>query len=116
MLFISVFFVFFFLDKFKADFDAVALVFNIMCVICATYWQTFFCIYANMVTDKVADVGFSAYDAEWYAYPLKLQKYNLVMIARSQEEIHFSGLNFMYCTLEYFGKVSVTLNVITFDA
>lgn len=83
-----------------------------MCVICATYWQTFFCIYANKVTDEVADVGFSAYDAEWYAYPLKLQKYNLVMIGRSQEEIHFSGLNFMYCTLEYFGKVSVIWTVI----
>lgn len=92
--------------------DAVALVFNFMCVICATYWQTFFCIYANRVTDEVANVGFAAYDAEWYAYPLKFQKYNLVMIARSQEIMQFSGLNFMYCTLEYYGKVSILLTVI----
>lgn len=83
-----------------------------MCVICATYWQTFFCIYANRVTDEVANVGFAAYDAEWYAYPLKFQKYNLVMIARSQEIMQFSGLNFMYCTLEYYGKVSILLTVI----
>lgn len=61
-----------------------------------------------MVKDQVEDIGFAAYDAEWYNYPSKLQKYNLVMMSRSQEEVNFTGIGMMFCNLEYFGKVRLS--------
>lgn len=69
-----------------------------------------FCFYANTVTDKILLVGDDAFDLDWYDFPPKLQKYIILIIARSKKPVFFSGLGMIRSTLETFGKVSIARN------
>lgn len=58
-----------------------------------------------MTTERIASISEVSYSAIWYDYPPILKKYLILMIARSQEDIFFSGFGFVYCTLEILLKV-----------
>lgn len=70
-------------------------------------WPAIFCIYANFATDQVSAIGDVAYDLKWYNCPLKMQKFIILIIARSQYPAKFTGLGLCDCSLEIFGKVSI---------
>ncbi|XP_031629238.1 putative odorant receptor 92a [Contarinia nasturtii] len=88
--------------------DIVLIIYHIICMGTSMLWPILFCYYGTHVINRISLIGFSAYDANWFEYPSVLQKYLILIIARSQEPIHFDGLNIIYCTLEVFGKLCKT--------
>lgn len=88
-------------------FDFVMLVFQVICVLTSVLWPLIYCYFATIATNRISMIGYSAYDTNWFEYPPKLQKYMILIIARSQETIYFTGFNLVYCTLEVFAKVSI---------
>lgn len=83
------------------------LAFNVICAACSLCWPYVYCHFATMTTERIASISDVTYSANWYDYPPILKKYLILMIARSQEEIFFSGFGFVYCTLEILLKVRV---------
>lgn len=63
------------------------------------------CHFANLTTDHVANISYAAFESDWYEYPVDVQKYILLIMARSQNPVYFNGLGLLDCTLESFGKV-----------
>lgn len=86
--------------------DAVSIGFSIICVFVGTLWSSLFSIYASRVVNQIEGIGEAAYFTKWYDLPPTLQKYMILIIARSQEEINFAGMGIIYCNLETFGKVN----------
>lgn len=91
--------------------DVLAFVFNLMCIVCSMIWPSYYCYFATIATEEILAVGDYTYNSKWYNYPVKLQKHVILIVARSHKRVHFSGLNLMYCTLEYFGKVKMSLKI-----
>lgn len=75
------------------------------CTVVALLWPWLMCYYATIATDRIESLGHNAYDSNWYDYPAKLRKHIVLIIVRSQEQVIFTGLNLMGCTLEVFGMV-----------
>lgn len=73
-------------------------------------WPTCFCFFASAATEKLSSVGNMAYNSNWYDYPVGMQKHMVLIIARSQEPVYFSGLSLIRCTVETFGKVRFCLH------
>lgn len=94
--------------------DVLAFVFNLMCIVCSMIWPSYYCYYATIATEEILAVGDYTYNSKWYNYPVKLQKHVILIVARSHKRVHFSGLNLMYCTLEYFGKVRMSYKYMHF--
>lgn len=94
-----------FLFNLQSEFDMVLFVIDIVCVICALIWCSLYCNFADMASERLSSIGDAAFSADWYNYPLKWQKYFILMIERSQKPVHFKGLNVINCTLEVFVKV-----------
>lgn len=78
---------------------------NMIGTICTLIWASIFCYFANWASDRVEENGDTVYDLNWRDYPVDMQKYVVLMLARSQERIEFNGLGLAKCTLESFGKV-----------
>lgn len=77
-----------------------------------SFWPFLFCNYANIATDRIDEIGLLTYTTDWFNYPLDLQKYMILIIARSQLPTQFTGLNLIYCNKEVFGKVFSKVNFI----
>lgn len=50
-----------------------------------------------------------AYDSNWYDYPPEFRKYIILIVAKSQEDSEFSGLNLMGCAIEVLGNVNICI-------
>lgn len=74
-------------------------------IVCSFLWPILFCYFANSVTDRVSAISYTVYDMNWYDQPVKMQKYVILMIARTHERIRFSGLGLIACSIEVFGEV-----------
>lgn len=81
------------------------MLFHIFSVAYSLSWTVFLCYFANFATDQVTAIGNTLYNSNWFEYTIDVQKYVILMIARSQEAIHFTGFNLFPCTLEMLGKV-----------
>lgn len=92
--------------NFQYSNDVLSFVFNVMCIVCSTIWPSFYSYYATVATEQILTIGDATYNSNWFNYPVKMQKHVILIVARSQKRVLFSGLNLMYCTVEYFGKVS----------
>lgn len=64
-----------------------------------------FCYFGNRITMKAQDVGFEAYDADWYNYPPKIQLLLLPIVQQSQKEFIFTGYHLVECSMESFKEV-----------
>lgn len=82
----------------------VSFAFHLVCIFVSTTWPSVFCYFGNFATDRFSEIGDTAYDLKWYNYPLKIQKYMVLIIARSQEPTYFTGLGVCHCSLEFFFK------------
>lgn len=72
---------------------------------CSLIWPSLFCYYADVATTRLSSIAYYAYETTWNDYPLELQKYMILIIARSQEPVYYTGFNFVNCTLQALGKV-----------
>lgn len=79
---------------------------NIIGIVCSLVLLSVFCYYANLAIDRVLSIGDTVYALNWFNYPVRMQKYLILMIARSQERIEFTGLGLIKCSLEAFGQLS----------
>lgn len=103
---LNCFFFFSFIIKATIDFSIWIFVFNVSAVLSSLTWPFLICFFATMATNCVASIGINAYGLNWYDFPAKLQKYIILIMLRSQHPPYFSGLNFIFCTIENFGNVS----------
>lgn len=63
------------------------------------------CYVGTEVSSKVTCVANSAYNMDWYNFPLKLQTFVLLIMIRGQEPFYLSGCGLMSCTLNNFLQV-----------
>lgn len=97
---------------FQSDFDPTIFAMNIIAITCSMIWPWSFCYFANLATDRLLKIDNTIYGLNWFDYPVKMQKYVILMIAQAHEQIHFSGLGMIPCTLESFGKVCGQIDII----
>lgn len=93
------------LSYLQSEFDAVLFVIDVVCVICALMWCGLYCYFAGMASDRLSSIDYAAFATTWYNYPVKWQKFVILIALRSRIPVHFKGLNVITCTLEVFGKV-----------
>lgn len=105
-------FLFFTFDKieicrwfFQATMDWVLIAFHTVCTACGLFWPCIYCHFSTKTIDRIASIGNVAYGADWYDYPPEIKKFLILVIARSQEEMNFSGFGFVHCTMEVLLKV-----------
>lgn len=78
--------------------------------ICRVYFALYFGRLSCVLLPLIQLIEYHlCYDSNWPQYPLDLQKYFILMIARSQQPIDFNGLGIIHCNLEVFGNVSILL-------
>lgn len=87
----------------------VMIAFYLACIVCSSMWIFLYSYFANQITVRISTMSNTAYYSKWFACPLELQKYVVLIIARSQEPIQFTGFGIVNCTLETLGKVTCTL-------
>lgn len=96
----------------QSSFDIVNIAYNGFCMMCSLIWPSIFCYFGTHITDRLLLIALIMYESKWYYYPLELQKFVILVIARSQKPAYFTGLNLIRCTLEIFGKVNIKVNAL----
>lgn len=91
----------------------VTIGFSVVCVGLGLLWSSLFCRFAAKRVERIEGVGEAAYNMKWYSFPAKFQRYVILTMLRSQEDIHFSGWGMIYCNLEALSKVYSFLKVIS---
>lgn len=91
--------------KFTSDLEPEVVLHCVAAVVRALIWPFFYCHFANVATDCIASIGDIDYGSNWYDFPTKLRKHAILIIARSQQPLLFTGLGLMRCTIETFGAV-----------
>lgn len=81
------------------------LIFDCLCIIGSLIWPYLFCYFATLTTNRIVAIGNAIYDSNWYNYKPQLQKCLILIISRSQKEVHFAGFLMVRCTLAVFGQV-----------
>lgn len=99
-------FVFF---KSASNFEPKVLLFDMSCLLCALFWPALICSYGTFATDRIEYVADTAYDSNWYEYPMEVRKHIILCILRAQEPVYFMGHGVVRATLEVFGKVTIVL-------
>lgn len=100
------FFILFPFQQTVNHFEILVFLFDSSCLISALLWPAFFCSFANLVTDKIGEIGDAAYDTNWYYFSPEQKKFISLVIIRAQDPVYFTGLGLVNCTLEVFGDVS----------
>ncbi|XP_031636412.1 odorant receptor 67c-like isoform X2 [Contarinia nasturtii] len=95
-------------EHYIKNFEPSHLLFDVSCIVCSLSWPSLMCYFASLATDKIASLGDVAYGSDWDKYPLSIRKYIILIIARSQEPVYFTGMNLVNCTLEVLGKLCKT--------
>lgn len=93
------------------------IAFHILAIFSSLIWPYLFSHYATFATERISHLGDAVYNTDWFDFPIDLQKCFVLIMAKSQEDVHFTGLNLVGCTLEIFGKVFdfyFHVNIITF--
>lgn len=86
------------------------LFFALTCINCGVIWTYILSYSATFASFAIAGIGNIVYNSNWYDYPLSVRKYVILLIARSQREVQFTGLKLFPCTLAVFMKVRRTNN------
>lgn len=81
------------------------LIFDCLCIIGSLIWPYLFCYFATLTTNRIVAIGNAVYDSNWYNYKPMLQKCLILIISRTQKEVHFTGFTMVRCTLAVFGQV-----------
>lgn len=85
--------------------------YNILAMLCSLIWPYMFCHFATLTTDRLLAISYEVYDWNWYELPAEMQKYTILVTARSQIPSYFNGFSLIRCTLEIFGKVIILIKI-----
>ncbi|XP_055305885.1 odorant receptor 22c-like [Sitodiplosis mosellana] len=88
-----------------ADMSPAFMLYNVLCIVSSVMWPYFFAHFATKITERVSSIGDVVYDSNWYDYPIEFRRYIVLIIARSHQEVNFTGFNLISCTLAGFGKI-----------
>lgn len=66
----------------------------------------FYCYFGNIVTAKYSQVAVAAYASDWYAYPIRLRLYILLIMAYAQRPADVSAYTIIRLNLQTFSKVN----------
>lgn len=91
---------------FQSNWDFTMILVGGISLICSLCWPFLCCYFATHTSDRINSISQMVYNSNWHNYPLKLQKYIVLVIARSQKRSLFTGFNLVACTLYTFGNVS----------
>lgn len=91
----------------QSSFEVDKILFQIVCITASLMWPYLYCYYATFACDRVASIGDTVYNSNWYKQSVEMQRRNILIIAYSQQPVHFTGFNLFPCTLEIFGHVSI---------
>lgn len=80
--------------------------FHLSCIGTSLIWPYFFSNCASVTTHQMVLFGETVFNSKWFNYPPELQKYMVLVIARSQYPSQFTGLGLFECSLEAFAQVS----------
>ena len=83
--------------------------FYVLSVVSTLFWPFLICHFATVATDRINDIGYTAYDCDWFDLPIDFQKCMILIILRSEESIQFTGLNLCFASPETFGKVWISI-------
>lgn len=64
-----------------------------------------------MASNRLSSIGLAVYAANWYDYPVQLQRFIVLMISRSGKPAYFNAFDVINCSLEVFGKVVFQLAI-----
>lgn len=92
----------------QSEFVPAIFAMDIAATVSSFLFPSFFCYFGTSASEHVS-ISDVIYDSNWYDQPIEIQKYIGLMIARSQEEVNFSGIGLVTCSLEVFGKVNCVL-------
>lgn len=92
---------------FQSEFNLGVLGMDIMALFGSLMWASFYCYFGNLATDHVSAIGDAAYNLNWFEYPVQIQKYVILIIARTTRRVEFSGFQLITCSMEMFGKVFI---------
>lgn len=84
----------------------IALSHTIFCMCLSLMWTFTLCYMGTSTTHLMSEIGDMVYNRNWYSYPTYLRQYIIMIIARSQRTIYFTGFQIVDCTLEVFTKVN----------
>lgn len=73
----------------------------------AVVWPLIYCYFATFATSQIMSIDMAIYDSLWYNYSLDLRKYTILILARSQQPVFFTGFNLIRCNLESFALVGI---------
>lgn len=85
--------------------DIVEIIFLLSCIGTSLIWPYIVCYFANITTHRMALIGETIFNSNWFDYPPELQKYTILIIARSHYPSKFKCYGLFNCTLEAFGNV-----------
>lgn len=77
-----------------------------VCLACGFIWPSVIAHFSTVVTERISYVGSSAYESNWFDYPVKFQKYIILIIARSEQRVYFTGFKLCSFSVEIWGKVN----------
>lgn len=92
----------------KAGID---LAYCIFAFLAGLSWTLVLCYHATFVTESTNDIGHHVYSSNWCLYPIFLRKYLILMIAKSQQPMLFSGFQIVGCTLLTFTTVKLNEHI-----
>lgn len=81
-----------------------------LCMFVGLTWPFLMCYSATSATRSMTNLGDIVYNSNWYLYPEYLRKYSIMIIARSQRTIYFTGFQMVRCTLEVFQGVRIAIH------
>lgn len=87
------------------------VIYGIMCLMCSLLWPYLFCHYGTIITNELSSIGDILYTSNWYNYSAVYRHHITLIIVCSQKPIAFTGLGLITCSLESFGKVSISINL-----
>lgn len=91
--------------------DGTVLMYIVPCM--AVVLELFlFCYYGNKLSTKSFELLDTLYQSMWYEYPIKYQRYVIVMMVRMQRPLVLTGYNVVLCTLPTFTAVILCFQLI----
>lgn len=99
-------FICFFSFKSIFRFETDAMAFDIVCVGFSLFWPFLYCYFATFASVRISSINMAVYSSTWYSYSLNLRKFTILIIARSQQPVYFTGFNLIRATLKSFSIVS----------
>lgn len=97
--------IFYWIPKFQSNFDITLFLVGGISLIVSLCWPFLCCYFATLTSDRIFLISHVVYGSKWHLYPLKLQKYITLVIARSQQDAQLTGFNLIGCSLFTFGNV-----------